>query len=209
MAGAAPPTGTMVAMSDDWLKKPSGDTPEDPPTRAYGADPSATSDQPYGQSSQPYGQQPYGSPAYGEQPYGGSGEQKPYGEQQPAPYQQPQQAYGQQPYASGYQAPGYQPYGYAAQAPNHPSANTALVLGLIALVGGFVCALPLVCGPFAWSTGSRAMKEIDANPELYSGRGSAQAGMILGIIATVLLILGVLFVVGIIALAFVGASTSP
>ena len=190
----------MVAMSDDWLSKPSGDAPEDPPTQA------APSSDPYGQYGQSTGQpgQPgqAGQSGYGQpDPYA---KPDPYGQQPytaPQPYQQPPSGY---PQHSG----GYPPYGYNAPPPSHPSANTALVLGLIALVGGFSCAIPLVCGPFAWSIGRKAMREIDANPTLYSGRGSAQAGMILGIIATVLLVLSVLAIVGFIALFAIAGTTS-
>ena len=64
---------------------------------------------------------------------------------------------------------------------------TALILGIV----GLVCCS--IAAPFAWSIGGKAVKEIDASGGRLGGRGQAQAGKILGIIGTVLLVLGVLF----------------
>jgi hypothetical protein len=198
-----------VSSSDDGTQQPGqdpangeGDSSLPPTHQPYGQDPYGQS--PYGQqppaqppySQNPYDQQPpaqppYGQPGYGQQPYG----QAPYGQQQP-PYQQG--PYGQQPYGS---APGA--YGYGApMAANHPSATTALVLSLIGLVGVALCGgLTLVLSPFAWHIGAKAVREIDANPGMYGGRDQANAGKIMGIIGTVLLVVGVLALVGIIGLA--------
>ena len=160
---------------------------------------------------QPYGQNPYGAPgqqppAYGQNPY----EQGPYGQQPygtPPPAQNPygqQQPYGQQPYG---QQPGY---GYGMPTPaNHPSATTALVLSLIGLAGVAFCGgITLVLSPFAWRTGARAVREIDANPGMYGGRDQANAGRIMGIIGTVLLVIGILLLVGLFSLAAVSSDTS-
>jgi hypothetical protein len=139
----------------------------------------------------PSGQQP---------PYG-----QPYGQQQP--YGQP--GYGQQP---PYGQPGYgQPgYNWAPKPPEHPSATTAMVLGLIGLVGILVCGgLTLVVSPFAWVIGSRAVREIDENPTAYSGREMASAGRVMGIVGTGLLALGVLAVIVFFALVVGVATTSP
>jgi hypothetical protein len=115
---------------------------------------------------QPFGQQPPPPPAYPQY--------SPYGPPQPP-------AYG---------------YGYGGPAlPEHPQANTAFVLGLVSLVGGFVCGLPIVVGPFAWAMGARASREIDAAPGTYGGRDKAKAGMIMGIIATAFLALALMVVV--------------
>ena len=146
--------------------------------------------QPYGQPQQ--GQSPYGQPQYGQPEYG-----------QQSPGQPP---YGQQPYGA---TPGY---GYPGQAPaNHPSATTALVLGLIGLVGIALCGgITLVLSPFAWRMGARAVREIDANPGMYAGRDQANAGRIMGLIGTVLLGLAVLAFVAAIALLMVASvSTTP
>ena len=124
-------------------------------------------------------------PPYQQNPYQ---PQQPY--QQPSPQQgYPQQGYPQQgpPYGAPQQYP--PPYGYyQQQAPKHPSATTALVLGIIGLVGIVMCGgITLVLSPFAWGIGGRAVKEIDqAQPGTYSGRDLANAGRIMGIIGTVL-----------------------
>ncbi len=89
------------------------------------------------------------------------------------PYGQP--PYGQQPY-------GQQPYG--APRP-HPRGVAVLVLGIIGLL---ICA---PCGIVAFVLGNNAMKEIDANPGAYTNRSMVNAGRILGIIAVVLWIIGI------------------
>ena len=86
------------------------------------------------------------------------------------------------------QGPGY---GYV---PDHPRATLALVLGILSLL---LCQF---LGPVAWIIGGGAVREIDASGGTLGGRGSANAGRILGIIATVLLVLGILFAI----LVFVG-----
>jgi hypothetical protein len=61
-----------------------------------------------------------------------------------------------------------------------------LVLGILGLV---------VCGPLgivAWVMGSGDLKEMDAGTMDPAGRGTTQAGKICGIIATILMILGVI-----------------
>ena len=88
---------------------------------------------------------------------------------------------GQPPYGS---AP--PPGGYGSQE-NDPKATTSLVLGIL----GVVCCS--IAAPFAWSIGKKAVNEIDASGGRLGGRGQAQAGYILGIVGTVLLILGILF----------------
>jgi len=119
------------------------------------------------------------------------GQQQPY-QQQSYGHQQP---YGQQP---GY---GQMPVPYA---PEHPKSTTALVLGILGVV---VCQ---IIGPFAWSVGKRTVAEIDASNGMLGGRGSAQAGYILGIVGTVLLILGVVFFVGylVIVVAIIGTTAT-
>ncbi len=114
----------------------------------------------------------------------------------------------QPPYGAPQQYPS--PYGYyQQQAPKHPSATTALVLGIIGLAGIALCGgITLVLSPFAWGIGGRAVKEIDqAPPGTYSGRDLANAGRITGIIGTVFLILGVLTVVAIIVIAIASDPT--
>lgn len=139
---------------------------------------------------QPYGQEPPTSPPYGQDPYAQQGYPPP-----------PQPPYGQG-YGQGYA----QPHGQAATI--HPSANTALVLGIVALAGGMLCGLPLLVGPFAWFTGRKVKREIEAAPQHYTGASEANAGMILGIVATVLLALALVAVALFSVLLVVGASTS-
>ena len=150
-------------------------------------------------------QPPAGTPDPGQQPPGSAypPPPNPYAQQQ-YPYAQP----GPQP--NPYGVPSYQPAYGGAGLPDHPSATTALVLGLVGLVGILFCGgLTLVLAPFAWATGSRALQAIDAEPGRYGGREKAAAGRVMGIIGTVLLALGiVLLVVGIGLLVAFGHSTS-
>ena len=66
-------------------------------------------------------------------------------------------------------------------------ATTILVLGILGLV------LCQVLGPFAWVMGNKELEGIDAGRRAPENRGTAQAGRILGIISTVLLIVGIGF----------------
>ena len=108
---------------------------------------------------------------------------------EPPPYQQP-------PYG--------QPAAFRPTPPTHGSATTAMVLGLVGLIGIMFCAgLTLVLSPVAWVIGSKSVREIDANPDAYIGREMAVAGKVMGIIGTVLLILAFLAFV-----AFIGWAIS-
>lgn len=144
------------------------------------------------------------------------GDQPPYGEPPEQPYQQPGQPGGgyQQP-GGGYQQPGQPPYpgygygygqqyGYPVAAPDHPKATTAMVLGIVGLVA---CQ---IVSPFAWSVGKRTVAEIDASGGRLGGRGQAQAGYILGIVGTIFLGLGLLFmlVYFVIVIIAIGASST-
>jgi hypothetical protein len=73
--------------------------------------------------------------------------------------------------------------------PNASGAVAALVLGILGLI---FCPL---CAPIAWMLGRTAEREIDAAGGSLGGRGLATAGKITGIVGTVLLVLGVLFLV--------------
>lgn len=76
--------------------------------------------------------------------------------------------------------------GAAPASSNRPTI--ALVLGIL----GVVC-----CGllaPVAWIMGSSELKSIRAGSSPASGEGLAKAGMILGIIGTVLLLFGLLWI---------------
>ena len=84
--------------------------------------------------------------------------------------------------------PGH-PRGWAPGEPpvENPEGTSTLVLGIL----GLVCCSFL--GPFAWVMGNRVMAEIDASPGRYNNRQTVNIGRILGIIATVLLVIGVIF----------------
>jgi hypothetical protein len=74
-----------------------------------------------------------------------------------------------------------------------------LVLGILGIV---------LCGPLgiaAWVMGNNDLKEMDAGLMDPSGRSNTNAGRICGIIATVLLILSVLFGIALFGLTLLGA----
>ncbi len=79
------------------------------------------------------------------------------------------------------QAPG----GYGVPPQNNGKAITALVLGLVS----FLC-----CGPFtgipAFFIGRKAKREIAASNGTQTGEGLATAGWILGLISSILFVLG-------------------
>ncbi|MPZ62792.1 MAG: DUF4190 domain-containing protein [Propionibacteriales bacterium] len=79
----------------------------------------------------------------------------------------------------------YQEPGPVGPPQNHPRAIPALVLGIVGLFCG-------IAAPFALFIGKKAMDEIDASGGQVGGRGPAQAGFILGIIGSILLVIGVL-----------------
>jgi uncharacterized Tic20 family protein len=99
---------------------------------------------------------------------------------QPAPPAQPGQAGGSYPEAS--------------------QATLALILGIV----GLLLFSPL--GPFAWWLGGKEKKAIDAGRRDPANRGQAVAGWVLGIIATIFLILGVIFTI--IWIVFIAAAVS-
>ena len=157
---------------------PGGPPGYGPPPMGYGQAP--PQQQAYGQPQQ----QPYGQPQYG-QP-----QQPQYGQPQQPQYGQPQQPqYGQQPYG----APGYaQPMGAQQQQRiQHPKAMPALILGGLSWFLG----LWLICSVPAWVMGAAALREIRANPQMYTGENEAKIGMWLGIVNTVLGAVGVIFAI--------------
>ncbi len=186
--------GDFLATGADGLTQPIPVPPLAEPTPypqqgapAYGQQP--------GSSPTPYGQPTYGQPTYGQPPYG----QPTYGQ---ATYGQPPMVYGQQPYGQ----PGYPIHpGYGMFQTKHDGAQTSMVLGLIGLIGFFLCGLTVVLSPFAWFIGAKAKREIDASGGALSGRDQAMVGFVTGIIGTVLLVLSVGFLGLVIGLAVLGA----
>lgn len=77
----------------------------------------------------------------------------------------------------------------------------SLVLTASCLVGVFL-------GPVAWIMGNNAIREIDAAPDVYSNRGQVQAGRICGMVATALLVLGVIALLVVLALFVAEAETN-
>ena len=83
--------------------------------------------------------------------------------------------------------------------PNADGAVASLVLGILGIT---ICS---ICAPFAWWQGAKARTAVDASGGALGGRGLATAGWIMGIIGTVIIILGVLLLV---VLAIGGGLTS-
>jgi RNA polymerase subunit RPABC4/transcription elongation factor Spt4 len=87
---------------------------------------------------------------------------------------------------------------------NKPKGDTVLVLGLISLIGGFFCGLLFFVGPFAWAAGTKYERECRALG--FEPESNGRTGKILGMIATVLigvglLLLGVLLLIGVVGSA--------
>ena len=85
-------------------------------------------------------------------------------------------------------------------APDKPSSQavTALVLGLL----GFVCCQ--ILGPVAWYLGNQEQRSIREGRSSAAGQGFATAGVILGIIGTVLLVFSLFWIFAMGGLAIVG-----
>ncbi len=110
---------------------------------------------------------------------------------------------GGQPY--GLQ-PGWAP-AYGSPYPgslNHKGATNSLVLGIVAIVSLVltpVCCITLpgvFCAPFAWGVGAKAKREIERQPGVYGNLGSAQAGMWMGIVMSILGFLCIALVVALV-----------
>ncbi len=89
--------------------------------------------------------------------------------------------------------------------PNDGQATAAMVLGILGLVFSFCYGFGLIMSPIAWILGRLSVKRIDASGGQIGGRGMAQAGVIMGIIGTVLLALAI---VGLFILVVVLANNS-
>jgi len=80
------------------------------------------------------------------------------------------------------------PPGPPASPSGSSQATTALVVGILS----FVCCN--LAGPIAWWLGRKEIDAIKAGQSPEAGQGLAMAGMILGIVATILLAFGLLWV---------------
>jgi hypothetical protein len=79
-------------------------------------------------------------------------------------------------------------------------ATTVLVLGILSLV------LCQILGPIAWVMGNNELAGIDAGVRPPQNRGTAQAGRILGIISTVLFIIGIAVLFFVLVIGLVASS---
>jgi ABC-type Fe3+ transport system permease subunit len=84
----------------------------------------------------------------------------------------------------------------AASYPEQSQATTILVLGIL----GLICCAPL--GIAAWIMGNKELEAIDAGLRNPENRGTANAGRIIGIVATVLLALGLVVFLASLVLGF-------
>lgn len=101
---------------------------------------------------------------------------------------QPPPGWGAPPPRPGAIAPS--PYGWAAPPREHPNGVTILVLGILSIMA---CG---VLGPFAWSMGNTALREMNAEPQVtWSNRGQVTAGRICGMVGTALLAFGIAWVI--------------
>ncbi len=96
----------------------------------------------------------------------------------------------------------HQSYSYPPPPQNHPQATTILILGICGLV------LCQVLGPFAWSMGNNALRQIDASQGQLGGRETVNVGRILGMVSTFLLVLGVLVLVALLVFGLAVSSTT-
>ena len=76
------------------------------------------------------------------------------------------------------------------------------IISIASLVLGFACCFitfpGVFCAPFAWGIGAKAKREIERQPGVYGNVGSAQAGMWMGIVMS---IIGFLAIAWFVALA--------
>ncbi len=126
-------------------------------------------------SSQPTpgSQAPQGASPYGQGQPGGWNDE-------PAGWNEGSQ-WAHDPYRAAGQYPG------GPQQAEHPDGVLVFVLGLVSLL----IFQPL--GFVPWYLGNKAQRDVDSRPGFYRNEGLITAGRIMGIIAAVITILGVLF----------------
>lgn len=73
---------------------------------------------------------------------------------------------------------------YGTVLPDHPKAQTVFILGIVGIFVG-------VCAPIAWYMGAQALKEVAATPGQWNPGGSLKTGKTLGMIFTILWIIGI------------------
>ena len=82
--------------------------------------------------------------------------------------------------------------GYNASPPNEGLAVASMVIGIVSFVLACGYGIGLLGSPVALVMGRVSMKRIDQSGGQLGGRGMAQAGFIMGIIGTVLLVLALI-----------------
>ena len=85
----------------------------------------------------------------------------------------------------------------------YPESSNALLALILSIANFVVCP---ILAPIAWYIASKELQAIDAGRRDPSKRDQANAGRILGIIGTVLLALGVLFLFFVIVIAVAAGS---
>jgi hypothetical protein len=139
-------------------------------------------------------------PGYGQVPPPGYGQVPPpgYGQAPPPGYGQvPPPGYGQVP-PPGYAHLPLLGYGFAPAVPTSNKAVAGMVLGIVSIL---FCYLGVLIGPVAVVFSVLARRDIDARlPQPMNGRGMATAGLVTGIIGT-------LIWAAVIALIIVGVAT--
>ena len=133
-------------------------------------------------------------PYPGQEPYQGQGQQ--YPPANPEPYGQPYPSANPTPY--GPPAAPQSPYGGGFR-PQHPQATVTLVLGIVSIFVALMCCLPVGIAP--WIMGSRGIKQVDANPGMYDGRGQLVGGMVTGIVGTVVSVIAIIATIAYVAWA--------
>lgn len=85
-----------------------------------------------------------------------------------------------------------QPPQFPSESGAYPEASQATTILVLGIIGVVLCQL---LGPVAWVMGNNELQAIDAGRRAPENRGTANAGRILGIIATVLLAISILVVI--------------
>ncbi|MBD7981853.1 MULTISPECIES: DUF4190 domain-containing protein [Oerskovia] len=173
--------------------RPAGEEPEG--TGQQGPVPPAYPGYPQ-QSPSPYGAPAPGTPDGGYPQYGAPAQQPPYGAPQQPPYgaaQQPYGAPGQAPYGATPYGATPVPGGAYGYFPRNDLGIWAFVLGIASIVlsCGFFTGIPAII------VGSKAKRAVAAG-EANNG-GLALAGVILGWVGIALSVIGVIFLIAIVA----------
>lgn len=127
---------------------------------------------------------------------GGPGDGSGSGAPQPPGYGAQPPGYGTPPPPPGYGPPTGQGYGAPK---NNTKAVIALVIGIASPVLGLCCFVFGLAGIAAIVLGRQAQSEIAGSGGMQTGQGMAKAGFVLGIVGTVIGVLGVAWTIYVIA----------